>query len=179
MIEIDALKEALYRKALRTPDGKLNSPRVISESEIGRFLNNIEFRAVGINRFLGKEVQSFEEAKLFLNEVATQVYSKNSAETQADDSWALKLVKNEVMYGSSKTYGINSKDSNVINSLQAALINVADVLVRQPSGTAHETGKEKKAKKASKGTAATDKTEEKETSFDTTSMASEEADANE
>lgn len=124
-LEQAPLKKTVFEKALRQKSESFIST-IIVDKNLSMLLANVENKTVSVSDWIGKEVNTFDEASEFLNSFCETVYGSRG---KPNKSWALKLIKSEVMYGKAKVYGLDCSDKNLVQQIQEMLQNVAAVEV--------------------------------------------------
>lgn len=137
----DALVNDAINKSLRTTPEEFR-PTVITESNLGRLIGVIEYKVKSVSNWVGREVNTYQEAKDYLCDVATQIYGPR---------WELKLLKNEVMWNKAKVFGIVCPDPELVQLICDQLKYVADVEVNAAEDKTNKTvNKDKQNRKDKK-----------------------------
>jgi len=130
------LKKELFDKVL----GNAKFPVTITVTHLGRLVSNIEYKVKALSSWTGYEAQDRKDAEQYLSKVADSIYG---------DEWSFKLLKNEVMYGSSKVYGMICTDDELVQQVCKLLENVATVEVNK---TKQKKNKSTEGSKTEEGT---------------------------
>jgi hypothetical protein len=96
-------------------------PQLMLDKQLRLFISNVESRTVAVNLYANKQINTFEEALAYLNEVGTKIYGAN---------WKVKLIANEVLLTKSRThFGLYVPNDDLIKAIRAELSGYAAVTV--------------------------------------------------
>lgn len=100
---IDAITETAFRQKKES-----FKPTVSKMEHLSRFVNHVEPKVVSVITFLDFRIESFQEARDFINKVGNYIYGSSDHKTP-NPLWSLKLVKMEVdaERANNAVFGIN------------------------------------------------------------------------
>ena len=128
------LKEALFAKCL---GNNPKYPFLIRDSHLGRMIGNIEYKIKSVNKWAGYEAKDQEDAYVYLATVADEIYG---------DTWPMKILKSEVMYGKATVYGLICPSDLKVQQMCEAFKNVAAVEVNKAEAEPKTTNRSKEEK---------------------------------